>query len=86
MTRQGKIKESQPHQCNERTQLLLIALERPYDGSLLVAGGRAHVHWQPNNIRLGWSGDLKREKRAQVTESLRRRESKRLSENRNRRR
>ena len=22
------------------------------------------MHWQPNNIRLGWSGDLKREKRA----------------------
>ena len=64
MTRQGKIKESQPHQCNERTQLLPIALERPYDGGLLVAGGRAHVHWQPNNIRLGWSGDLKREKLA----------------------
>ena len=40
--------------CNERI------IETLYLNNLPPA----HVHWQPNNIRLGWSGDLKREKRA----------------------
>ena len=39
LARQGKIKERQPHECNERTRILRITFERLYDGALLLARG-----------------------------------------------